>query len=235
LDRQNAGFQSDSAPIPFLLALSRFIPAVPFFGTQSTEATQEINGSNNHWHPIRSRRGIRRRLPGRAARGCRPRRPPRPCTPPRAHLGRLLLWLPRHRRLAPVATLDGLRELELHCRARDARFSRAGYDDTPSPLPLPLPELLRFSPTLRLLCVSCDWCRLDIPSAPPPPTTHALGPRVPRRRSCRAACVPHRRAACTDNAGRRRNPNSAAGGGRNSGQRNVPALTLATKLGQNPA
>jgi len=105
-------------------------------------------------------------------------------------------------------TLDGLRELELHCRARDARFSRAGYDDTPSPLPLPLPELLRFSTTLRLLCVSCDWCRLDIPSAPPPPTTHALGPRVPRRRSCRAACVPHRRAACTDNAGRPRNPNS---------------------------
>ncbi|XP_039814980.1 uncharacterized protein LOC120677843 [Panicum virgatum] len=29
----------------------------------------------------------------------------------------------------------------------------------------PLPVLLRFSPMLRLLCVSCDWCRLDIPSA----------------------------------------------------------------------
>ena len=133
MDRKNTCFQSDSAPIPFLLALSRFIPAVPFFGTQSTEATQEINGSteestvetrNNHWHPIRSRRGIRRRLPGRAARGCRPRRPPRPCPPPRAHLGHLLLRLPRHRRLAPVATLDGLRELELHCPRRQVRPRR---------------------------------------------------------------------------------------------------------------
>jgi hypothetical protein len=40
--------------------------------------------------------------PRTRARGRHPRCPPRPRSPPCAQLGRLLRWLPRHRRLAPV-------------------------------------------------------------------------------------------------------------------------------------
>ncbi|CAO2199909.1 unnamed protein product [Urochloa humidicola] len=54
-------------------------------------------------------------------------------------------------------TLDGLRELELFYHAPNGRYVRGGHRHTPLPLPV-----LRFSATLRTLCISCDWCRIDI-------------------------------------------------------------------------
>ncbi|OEL38300.1 hypothetical protein BAE44_0000684 [Dichanthelium oligosanthes] len=67
-------------------------------------------------------------------------------------------------------TLDGLHEFELHYHAPDREFARR-YDyararryDYARATPLLLP-VLRFSPTLRVLCVSRDWCRFDIPAA----------------------------------------------------------------------
>ncbi|CAO2164450.1 unnamed protein product [Urochloa humidicola] len=48
-------------------------------------------------------------------------------------------------------TLDGLRVLELFYHAPE----RYAMDGSPGPTPLPLP-VLRFLPTLRSLCVSCD-------------------------------------------------------------------------------
>ncbi|RLN03448.1 hypothetical protein C2845_PM13G03150 [Panicum miliaceum] len=65
-------------------------------------------------------------------------------------------------------TLDGLRELELHYRTPDARFARSPAAGRGCPSPLPLP-VLRLAPTLQLLYVSCDRCRLDIPAGAPPP------------------------------------------------------------------
>jgi hypothetical protein len=61
-------------------------------------------------------------------------------------------------------TLDGLRDLEIRYHGPDTRYARAGCSHTPLPLPV-----LRFSTTLRVLCVFCDWCRIDIvvPAAEP--------------------------------------------------------------------